>query len=292
MTAQLIDGKMIAQQVREEVAAAVAQRIAAGKPKPTLATVLVGDRPDSAAYVSSKQKACAELGMGSVNHHLPADVSQEELEKLIKSLNDDKSVHGILVQLPLPSHLNEERVLQLISIEKDVDGFSPINIGRLAQKGREPLFVPCTPYGCIYLLEKSGVKIEGANAVVLGRSNIVGMPAALLLIGKNATVTVCHSRTRDIAGAVRQADILIAAIGKTEFVRGDWIKPGAAVIDVGINSVPDATKKSGHRLVGDVNFNEAKEVAGLITPVPGGVGPMTIAMLMKNTLRAAEIHDR
>ena len=291
MTAQIIDGKSIAQQVREEVAAKVAARTAAGKQKPTLATVLVGDRPDSAAYVSSKQKACAELGMGSISQHQPADISQEELEKLIKSLNDDKAVNGILVQLPLPSHLNEERVLQLISIEKDVDGFSPINIGRLAQKGRDPLFVPCTPYGCIYLLEKVGVKIEGANAVVLGRSNIVGMPAALLLIGKNATVTVCHSRTKDLPAVVRRADILIAAIGKTQMVRGDWIKPGAAVIDVGINSVPDATTKSGHRLVGDVNFEEAKEVAGYITPVPGGVGPMTIAMLMANTLRAAEIQD-
>jgi len=292
MTAQLIDGKLIAQQVRDGVAASVASRISAGKMKPTLATVLVGDRVDSAAYVSSKQKACAELGMGSISHQLPADISQEELEKLIKSLNEDKVVNGILVQLPLPSHLNEERVLQLISIEKDVDGFSPINIGRLAQKGREPLFVPCTPYGCIYLLEQAGVKIEGANAVVLGRSNIVGMPAALLLISRNATVTVCHSRTKDIAGVVRQADILIAAIGKMEFVRGDWIKPGAAVIDVGINSKPDATKKSGHRLVGDVNFEEAKEVAGFITPVPGGVGPMTIAMLMRSTLRAAEIQDK
>jgi 5,10-methylene-tetrahydrofolate dehydrogenase/methenyl tetrahydrofolate cyclohydrolase len=291
MTAQLIDGKMIAQQVRDEVAASVAKRLAAGKTKPTLATVLVGERVDSAAYVASKQKACAELGMGSLSQNLPGDISQEELEKIIKSLNDDKTVHGILVQLPLPSHLNEERVLQLISIEKDVDGFSPINIGRLAQKGREPLFVPCTPYGCIYLLEKSGVNIEGANAVVLGRSNIVGMPAALLLIGKNATVTVCHSRTKDLPGVVRSADILIAAIGKTEFVRGDWIKPGAAVIDVGINSKPDAAKKSGYRLVGDVNFEEAKEVAGLITPVPGGVGPMTIAMLMRNTFRAAEIQD-
>lgn len=291
MSAQLIDGKMIAKQVRDEVAANVAKRIAAGKSKPTLATVLVGDRVDSATYVSSKQKACAELGMGSVNHHVPAEISQDELEKLIKSLNDDKSVHGILVQLPLPSHLNEERVLQLVSIEKDVDGFSPINIGRLAQKGREPVFVPCTPYGSIYLLEKAGVQIEGANAVVLGRSNIVGMPAALLLIARNATVTVCHSRTKDLPSVIRNADILIAAIGKTEFVRGDWIKPGAAVIDVGINSKPDATKKSGYRLVGDVNFEEAKEVAGFITPVPGGVGPMTIAMLMRNTFRAAEMQD-
>jgi 5,10-methylene-tetrahydrofolate dehydrogenase/methenyl tetrahydrofolate cyclohydrolase len=291
MTAQLIDGKMIAGQVRGEVGASVAKRIAAGKSKPTLATVLVGDRVDSATYVSSKQKACAELGMGSVSKNLPGDISQEELEKIVRSLNDDKSVHGILVQLPLPSHLDEERVLQLVGIEKDVDGFSPLNMGRLAQKGREPLFVPCTPYGSIYLLEKMGVQIEGANAVVLGRSNIVGMPAALLLIARNATVTVCHSRTKDLPGVIRNADILIAAIGKPEFVRGDWIKPGAAVIDVGINSKPDATKKSGYRLVGDVNFEEAREVAGFITPVPGGVGPMTIAMLMRNTLHAAEIQD-
>lgn len=291
MTAQIIDGKLIAQQVRENVAAEVAKRTAAGKPQPTLATVLVGDRPDSIAYVTSKGKACQELGMGSVSEHLPEDATQEQVETLVKRLNADPVISGILVQLPMPAHIDEERVLSLISIEKDVDGFSPINIGRLAQKGRKPLFVPCTPYGCIYLLEQAGVKIEGANAVVLGRSNIVGMPVALLLLSKNATVTVCHSRSRDLPGIVRQADILIAAIGKTEMVRGDWIKPGAAVIDVGINSVPDATKKSGHRLVGDVNFNEAKEVAGYITPVPGGVGPMTIAMLMKNTLRAAEIQQ-
>jgi len=291
MTAQLIDGKQIAQKVRDEVAAEVAKRTAEGKPQPVLATVLVGDRPDSAAYVASKGKACQELGMGSVSEHLPVDATQEQVEKLVKKLNASKKISGILVQLPMPAHIDEERVLSLINIEKDVDGFSPINIGRLAQKGRKPLFVPCTPYGCIYLLEQAGVKIEGANAVVLGRSNIVGMPAALLLISRNATVTVCHSRTRDLPAVIRQADILIAAIGKVEMVRGDWIKPGAAVIDVGINSVPDATKKSGHRLVGDVNFNEAREVAGFITPVPGGVGPMTIAMLMKNTLRAAQIQN-
>lgn len=291
MSAQIIDGKIIAQQVRDNVAAEVAKRTAAGKPQPVLATVLIGDRPDSAAYVSSKGKACQELGMGSVSEHLPAEATQEQVEALVKRLNADPKINGILVQLPMPAHIDEERVLSLINIEKDVDGFSPINIGRLAQKGREPLFVPCTPYGCIYLLEQAGVKIEGANAVVLGRSNIVGMPAALLLIRSNATVTVCHSKTRDLPGVIRQADILIAAIGRTEMVRGDWVKPGAAVIDVGINSVPDASKKSGHRLVGDVNYNEAKEVAGFITPVPGGVGPMTIAMLMRNTLRAAEIQS-
>jgi methylenetetrahydrofolate dehydrogenase (NADP+) / methenyltetrahydrofolate cyclohydrolase len=292
MTAQLIDGKVIAQQVRATVAAEVTKRLAEGKSKPGLATVLVGDRPDSAAYVASKQKACQELGMDSFHNQLPADATQEQVETLVKRLNADAKVHGILVQLPMPAHLDEERVLQLISIEKDVDGFSPINIGRLAQKGREPLFVPCTPYGCIYLLEQAGVKIEGANAVVLGRSNIVGMPAALLLISRNATVTVCHSRTRDLPAVIRQADILIAAIGKAEMVRGDWIKPGAAVIDVGINSIPDASKKSGHRLVGDVCFQEALQTAGCITPVPGGVGPMTIAMLMRNTLRAAQIQDK
>ena len=291
MTAQIIDGKAIAQSIRAEVAAEVANRTAAGKLKPTLATVLVGDRADSAAYVSSKGKACMELGMGSISEHLPADSIQAQVEEVVIRLNADPKVSGILVQLPMPAQIDEERVLSLINIEKDVDGFSPVNIGRLAQKGRQPLFVPCTPYGCIYLLEQAGVKIEGANAVVLGRSNIVGLPAALLLISRNATVTVCHSHTRDLPGMVCQADILIAAIGKTEMVRGDWIKPGAAVIDVGINSVPDATKKSGYRLVGDVKFDEASQIAGWITPVPGGVGPMTITMLMKNTLRAAQIQQ-
>jgi 5,10-methylene-tetrahydrofolate dehydrogenase/methenyl tetrahydrofolate cyclohydrolase len=291
MSAQIIDGKAIAQKVKQEVAEAVARRVAAGKSRTGLATVLVGDRVDSATYVRSKQKACEELGMVSFSHHLPADATQEQVEGLVRELNADRRVHGILVQLPLPPHLNEERILQAISIEKDVDGFHPVNIGRLAQKGREPLFIPCTPNGCIYLLEQSGVPIEGAHAVVLGRSNIVGMPAALLLIGKNATVTVCHSRTRDLPAIIRQADILIAAIGKAEFVRGDWVKPGAAVIDVGINSKPDPNAPKGYRLVGDVHFDEVKEVAGWITPVPGGVGPMTIAMLMKNTLRAAELQE-
>jgi methylenetetrahydrofolate dehydrogenase (NADP+)/methenyltetrahydrofolate cyclohydrolase len=303
MTAQLIDGTAIAQKVRDEVKEKVAKRLAEGKSQPGLATVLVGDRIDSATYVSMKQKACAELGMTSFHHPIPADVTQEDLEKLIKELNADPKVNGILVQLPLPDHLDEESVLKLIDLEKDVDGFSPLNIGRLAQKGREPLFVPCTPYGCIYLLKEAGVKIAGANAVVLGRSNIVGMPAALLLIKENATVTVVHSKTKDIPAVLRDADIVIAAIGRTQMVRGDWIKPGAAIIDVGINGIPmlneDGTpvisKKTGkprQKLVGDVNFDEAKEVAGFITPVPGGVGPMTIAMLMANTLRAAEIQDK
>jgi methylenetetrahydrofolate dehydrogenase (NADP+) / methenyltetrahydrofolate cyclohydrolase len=211
------------------------------------------------------------------------------VESLVKELNDNPNVNGILVQLPLPSGLDEERVLNTISLEKDVDGFHPINIGRLAQKGRDPLFVPCTPYGCIYLLKEAGVKIKGANAVVLGRSNIVGMPAALLLVREDATVTVCHSRTQNLPEVVRQADILIAAIGRAEMVRGDWIKPGAAVIDVGINRIDDPNHPKGSRLVGDVCYPEALETAGYITPVPGGVGPMTIAMLLNNTVRAAKI---
>jgi methylenetetrahydrofolate dehydrogenase (NADP+) / methenyltetrahydrofolate cyclohydrolase len=289
MTAKLIDGKLIGEQVRQSVAEEVAKMVAAGKPRPGLATVLVGENPGSQAYVSSKQKACAQLGMESFGYKLPANATQQEVEELVQKLNADPKVNGILVQLPLPSHLVEESVLKLISIEKDVDGFHPINIGRLAQKGRDPLFVPCTPFGCIYLLKQSGVKLEGANAVVLGRSNIVGMPVALLLIRENATVTVCHSRTKDLPSVVRQADVLIAAIGRAEMVRGDWVKPGAAVIDVGINRIEDASAPKGSRLVGDVCFEEVKDVAGWLTPVPGGVGPMTIAMLMRNTLHAAKL---
>jgi 5,10-methylene-tetrahydrofolate dehydrogenase/methenyl tetrahydrofolate cyclohydrolase len=289
MVAQIIDGKVIAEQIRQEVAAEVAKMTAVGMPKPGLATVLVGERPDSQQYVRTKQKTCAELGMESFGYHLEATATQEEVEALVRQLNDDPRVNGILVQLPLPSHLDEERVLSQISLAKDVDGFHPLNIGRLAQKGRDPLFVPCTPYGCIVMLERLGVKLEGANAVVLGRSNIVGMPVALLLVRANATVTICHSRSKDLAGIVRQADILIAAVGRAKMVKGSWVKPGAVVIDVGINQIDDPTHPKGRRFVGDVDFEEVKEVAGAITPVPGGVGPMTIAMLMQNTARAAKM---
>lgn len=288
MTAKIIDGKAIAESIRQEVGDGVKALVGAGGPVPGLATVLVGDNPASHTYVGAKRKACAELGIESFGHFLPATASQEEVESLVKNLNNDPKVHGILVQLPLPAGLDEEAVLRSISIEKDVDGFHPINIGRLAQKGREPLFVPCTPAGCIVLLKRAGAKLEGANAVVLGRSNIVGMPAALLLVKENATVTICHSKSKDLPGICRGADVLIAAIGRMEMVRGDWIKPGAYVIDVGINRKEDATKKSGYRLVGDVAYDEAVNVAGAITPVPGGVGPMTIALLMQNTLRAAQ----
>lgn len=289
MTATIIDGQAIANQVREEVARQVAEMIAKGLPKPGLATVLVGENPASQVYVRMKQKACAQAGIESFGHHLPEDASQEEVEGLVKELNADERVNGILVQLPLPSHLNEERVLSAISLEKDVDGFHPINIGRLAQKGRESLFVPCTPAGCIRLLDEMHVPIKGANAVVLGRSNIVGMPVALLLVKRDATVTICHSRTRDLPATVRQADILIAAVGKPEMVRKDWVKPGAVVIDVGVNRIEDPSSEKGYRLVGDVMFDEVKEVAGMITPVPGGVGPMTIAMLLSNTVKAAQL---
>jgi methylenetetrahydrofolate dehydrogenase (NADP+) / methenyltetrahydrofolate cyclohydrolase len=288
MSAQIIDGKAIAASVRQEIAAQVEAMVSAGKPKPGLATVLVGEDPASHVYVSSKQKACAQAGIESFGFKLPATASQEEVESLVRELNADPKVNGILVQLPLPDGLDDERVLNTISLEKDVDGFHPVNIGRLAQKGRDPLFVPCTPYGCIYLLEQAGVKLSGASAVVLGRSNIVGMPAALLLVRQNATVTICHSRTKDLPSVVRGADVLIAAIGRAEMVRGDWIKPGAAVIDVGINRIDDPNHPKGSRLVGDVCYEEAKEVAGYITPVPGGVGPMTIAMLLQNTVRAAK----
>lgn len=288
MTAKIIDGKAIAAELREDVAKGVKELIAAGGTQPGLATVLVGDNPASHTYVRMKRKASAKAGIESFHHEMPDDASQEEVEKLLKKLNADSKVHGILVQLPLPAGLDEEQILRTISIEKDVDGFHPVNIGRLAQKGREPLFVPCTPAGCMILLEKAGAQIEGANAVVVGRSNIVGMPAALLLVKANATTTICHSRTKDLPAVCREADILIAAIGRAEMIRGDWIKPGAYVIDVGMNRVDDPSRERGYRLTGDVAFDEAMEVAAAITPVPGGVGPMTIAGLLANTLRSAQ----
>jgi 5,10-methylene-tetrahydrofolate dehydrogenase/methenyl tetrahydrofolate cyclohydrolase len=288
MTATLIDGTAIAADIRQSIAARVAELSAATGRKPGLATVLVGEDPASQAYVRMKGKNSVEAGMESFSYKLPATASQAEVESLVRDLNANPAVNGILVQLPLPKQLDEEAILAAISLEKDVDGFHPVNIGRLVMKGRKPLFIPCTPKGCLVLLERSGVKLEGANAVVLGRSNIVGMPVASLLLHANATVTTCHSRSKDLPGICRSADVLVAAVGKAGMVRGDWIKPGAVVIDVGVNRVDDPTKKSGYRLVGDVNFEEAVEVAGMITPVPGGVGPMTIAMLLQNTLDGFE----
>ncbi|KAG0608394.1 hypothetical protein M758_8G102700 [Ceratodon purpureus] len=286
--AVIIDGKAIADQIREEIGAEVAKMKEAVGNVPGLAVILVGARKDSATYVRMKKKACSEAGIQSFDVTLPEDATQDDVVAHVKQFNDNPAVHGILVQLPLPKHINEEAVLEAVSYEKDVDGFHPINVGTLAMQGRKPQFVSCTPKGCIELLKRSGVQMSGKRAVVLGRSNIVGTPAAMLLQRENATVTVVHSRTPNPAEITREADIVIAAIGKAELVRGDWFKPGAVVIDVGINAVEDSSRKTGYRLVGDVHFQEASQVASMITPVPGGVGPMTIAMLLSNTLEAAK----
>lgn len=289
MSAQIIDGKVIAAKVREQVAEGVSNLKAKHGYTPGLATVLVGEDPASATYVRSKQKMCESLGIRSSGHHLPADASQADVQALVTGLNANPEINGILVQLPLPKHIDEETILNSIDLTKDVDGFHPVNIGRLAMKGRDPLFIPCTPAGCMVLLAEAGVQMRGAEAVIVGRSNIVGLPMAMLLQKADATVTICHSRTRDLREHLRRADIVVAAIGRAEMITGDMLKPGTAVIDVGINRVDDPTAKNGYRLVGDVHYESAAEVAGAITPVPGGVGPMTIAMLMQNTLRAAEM---
>ena len=291
MSAIIIDGKAAANSIREVVKNEVEERSVKDLPTPGLATVLVGEDSASQSYVRAKHRACDEVGIKSFAINLPADISQKKLEEVISDLANDTKIHGILVQLPLPAGLDEERILNAIPLKKDVDGFHPINIGRLAQKGRQPLFTPCTPSGIIYLLKKYTNTLEGKRAVVIGRSNIVGMPVSLLLLRENATVTICHSRTKNLPLIAKEADVLVAAIGKPEIVKGNWIKPGAVVIDVGVNRVEDSSKKRGYRLVGDVAFEEALEVASAITPVPGGVGPLTIAMLMKNTLTAAKRAD-
>ncbi|QIL01649.1 bifunctional methylenetetrahydrofolate dehydrogenase/methenyltetrahydrofolate cyclohydrolase FolD [Sphingomonas sinipercae] len=283
MTARRIDGKAAAAAVRHKVAAAAADfRQRTGR-APGLATVLVGEDPASAVYVRSKTRATAEAGMEGFAHHLPDTLGQAELLDLVASLNADDRVDGILVQLPLPTQIDADTIIAAIDPAKDVDGFHPINAGRLAT-GLDAL-VPCTPFGCLYLLKQELGSLAGKDAVVIGRSNIVGKPMAALLTGESATVTIAHSRTKDLAEVVRRADIVVAAVGRPEMVRGDWIKPGAVVIDVGINRVPADEGKT--RLVGDVAYDEAASVASAITPVPGGVGPMTIAMLLRNTLVAA-----
>lgn len=287
MSATIIDGTLVSERMRAEIAADAARFAAQYGYPPGLGVVLAGDNPASAQYVRMKKRACEAAGITSVTHTLTADSSQADVEAAIQALNDDPKVHGILVQLPLPAGIDEQRALSLVSLDKDVDGFHPINIGRLAMKGREPLFTPATPTGCMTLLESVGVKLEGANAVVVGRSNIVGMPVALMLTKANATVTICHSHTRNMPEIIRQADVVIAAIGKPEFIKGSWLKPGAVVIDVGTNRIDDPTTEKGYRFVGDVEYESAKEVAGAISKVPGGVGPMTITMLMLNTVKAA-----
>lgn len=283
-----IDGKAISEQVRAEIKILTQDLQKEHGIVPGLAVILVGSRKDSQSYVRNKKKAAAEVNFYTVDVDLEETVTQERVLSEVEKLNNDPKVHAILVQLPLPKHIDEPTVLKAIRVEKDADGFSALNIGNMCLKGGDPpLAVPCTPAGCVELLQRSEVKVSGKNAVVIGRSNIVGMPISHLLQSMDATVTVCHSRTKDIEAWVRNADIVVAAIGKANYVKGDWLKPGCVVIDVGINAVDDTTKKLGYRLVGDVDFAAAQGKASLITPVPGGVGPMTIAMLLKNSLNLA-----
>jgi methylenetetrahydrofolate dehydrogenase (NADP+)/methenyltetrahydrofolate cyclohydrolase len=290
LPAERIDGTAVAQTIRAEVAARTRELIARGV-RPGLAVVLVGDDPASAVYVRSKGKACEEAGMHSVTIRLPAETTQRALLAQVQALNADPAVHGILVQMPLPKHVDADLIVRSVRPDKDVDGFHPVNVGKNLI-GEKDGFVPCTPAGVQELLVRSGVETKGAECVIVGRSNIVGKPMMALMVqqgaGANATVTVCHSATRDLAAHTRRADILIVAAGRANMVTGSMIKPGAVVIDVGINRVPDASAKGGSRLAGDVDFASASEVASKITPVPGGVGPMTIAMLLRNTVRAAE----
>lgn len=283
MTAQIINGKEVSQQRLAAVAEAVSQRAAQGLRAPCLAVVLVGDDPASAVYVRNKKLACEKCGFGSQSYELPAATTQEALLDLVNRLNADPEVDGILVQLPLPAHIDSQVILETILPHKDVDGFHPYNVGRLAVK--MPLMRPCTPKGVMTLLETVGIDSKGKKAVIVGASNIVGRPQALELLMARATVTVCHSATQNLADEVAAADILVAGVGMPKFIKGEWIKPGAVVIDVGINRLPDG------KLCGDVDFDTAKERASAITPVPGGVGPMTIASLLENTLLAAQLHD-
>lgn len=279
MSAKSIDGKMVAARVREGLKERVSKLTGLGR-QPGLAVVIVGDNPASRVYVNMKKKACAELGIYSEEHALKTETTETELLNLVDSLNQNPRIHGILVQLPLPKHLDEQKIIERISPEKDVDGFHPVSVGKLLIG--LPGFLPCTPAGVMELLKETGVRIAGKECVVIGRSNIVGKPQAVLLLRENGTVTICHSRTEDLAAVCRRADILVAAVGKAEMITGEMIKPGSVVIDVGMN------KKADGKLVGDVHFESAAEVAGWITPVPGGVGPMTIAMLMQNTVESAE----
>ena len=289
MTAKIIDGKQIAAQMRAELKQQV-EELKQRAVTPGLGVILVGDDPASISYVTAKQRACEEMGIYSDDNRLPADTSQKDLIALVNKMNADPKIHGILVQLPLPKHINETDVLLAIDPEKDVDGFHPINIGKMVAGQKS--FLPCTPHGVVQLLLQSGVKTEGAEVVIVGRSNIVGKPLANMLIQKtptaNATVTVCHTKTKDLAAHTRRADILIAAVGRPNTITADMVKQGAVVIDVGVNRVEDATRKRGYRLVGDVDFEAVKEKASLITPVPGGVGPMTITMLLHNTVESAK----
>jgi len=287
MPATIIDGRSLASRIQSEIKASAAEYRQQRGAAPGLGVVLVGDDAASAMYVRMKRRACERVGILSKAQILPAAATQDEVENAVRQFNADASIHGILVQLPLPDHIDEEPVLNQISLEKDVDGIHPMNLGKLGMRGREPSFTPATPTGVMALIEETGVTIEGRQAVVIGRSNIVGLPVSLMLTNANATVTLCHSRTRDLPGYLKGADIVVAAVGKPEFVRGEWLKAGAVVIDVGSNAVDDPSAERGYRYVGDVEFGSAQAVAGYITKVPGGVGPMTITMLLGNTLKAA-----
>jgi len=280
--AKIIDGKKIAEEIQGEIEVKV-KKLKEDGITPGLAVVLVGERKDSQTYVKMKKQAAEKIGMHFVLKELSDKISQAELLKVVEDLNNDKSIHGLIVQLPLPSHIQEKEILDAVSYEKDIDGFHPLNQGALAMKGRDPLFVPCTPKGCIEILDRCKIGLEGKNVVVLGRSKTVGVPLAMLALHRDATVTICHSKTKDLPEQVKRADIIFAAVGKAEMVKKDWVKPGAVIVDVGINAVNDSTRKLGYRLVGDVDFNDVKDVCARITPVPGGVGPMTVAMLLQNT---------
>lgn len=282
MSAQILDGKAVSAEIKQNIKSQVEQRLSAGKRPPGLAVVLVGENPASQVYVRNKQRACEEVGFLSELHRLSAETSEQELLALIEELSHRDEIDGILVQLPLPKHIDEEKVIEAIPPTKDVDGFHPYNVGRLAL--RMALLRPCTPKGVMTLLDRTGVPLDGKDAVIIGQSNIVGRPMALELLAARCTITVCHSRTKDLIEKIRNADILVAAVGRPKFVLGDWIKEGAIVIDVGINRQEDG------KLCGDVDYESAFEKAGWITPVPGGVGPMTIATLLENTLQAAELH--
>ncbi len=288
MSAEIIDGKKLAESIKNDIKAAITEREEKGLPIPGLATILVGNNPASRTYVSSKIKTTAALGIRSFSYELEENCSQQELEDLVHSLNENPDVQGILVQLPLPEHLPEDNILHAISPKKDVDGLHPYNAGLLSRKHSEPLFYPCTPSGVIRMIQSVCPDISGMNAAVIGRSSIVGMPTAMMLSRCNATPTICHSYTKHIDEICRESDIIVAAAGSPCLVRGDWVKPGAIIIDVGINHIADASAPRGYRLVGDVDFEAAVQRARAISPVPGGVGPMTIAMLMANTLHAIE----
>jgi len=282
-----IDGKSLAETIKNDLKQKVYEMKKKYNTIPCLAVILVGTRADSSTYVRMKKQACLDIGINFILKEFSDTISQNELLTEVLTLNNDESVHGLIVQLPLPSHINEKIILNTVSLEKDIDGFHPLNIGHLCMKGHEPYYLPCTPKGCMAILDKLNIDLCGKHVVIIGRSNIVGIPVAMLCLKKDATITICHSKTQNIMEEVKRGDIVIAAVGKAKMIKKDWIKEGAVVIDVGINSIEDASRKSGYRLVGDVDYQKVKDVASKITQVPGGVGPMTVISLLENTYKSA-----